>query len=270
MIDRIHFISGLPRSGSTLLSALLRQNPRFTAAISSPVYRICGSVHDTTMHIDFKDMFDEERRAVMLRGIFNSYYGAVSDKLVFDTNRSWTARLPLLGRLYPQSRVICCVRDIGWIIDSFEKVFAKNPLDIPKMFSGQPAGSVYARSEIMMNITTGVVGLPWSNLREAWFGSETNRLIVIPYDNLAKHPQRTLERLYQELNEPLFEHDLNHLDYDEPQYDADAGMPGLHKVRPRVEFQAREPIIPPDLFKKYESTHFWDKPELNPRHIKII
>jgi hypothetical protein len=33
----IHFISGLPRSGSTLLAASLRQNPRFHAGISSPV-----------------------------------------------------------------------------------------------------------------------------------------------------------------------------------------------------------------------------------------
>ncbi len=33
----IHFISGLPRSGSTLLSAILRQNPRFHAMMTSPV-----------------------------------------------------------------------------------------------------------------------------------------------------------------------------------------------------------------------------------------
>ncbi|MEG3906006.1 sulfotransferase [Microcoleus sp. B4-C5] len=32
-----HFISGLPRSGSTLLAALLRQNPRFHSAMTSPV-----------------------------------------------------------------------------------------------------------------------------------------------------------------------------------------------------------------------------------------
>jgi len=32
-----HFISGLPRSGSTLLSAILRQNPRFYAGMTSPV-----------------------------------------------------------------------------------------------------------------------------------------------------------------------------------------------------------------------------------------
>jgi len=34
---KAHFISGLPRSGSTLLAALLRQNPRFHAAMTIPV-----------------------------------------------------------------------------------------------------------------------------------------------------------------------------------------------------------------------------------------
>ncbi|MEG5055281.1 MULTISPECIES: sulfotransferase [unclassified Microcoleus] len=34
---KAHFISGLPRSGSTLLAALLRQNPRFHSAMTSPV-----------------------------------------------------------------------------------------------------------------------------------------------------------------------------------------------------------------------------------------
>ena len=37
MDQGIHFISGLPRSGSTLLAAILRQNPRFHAGMSSPV-----------------------------------------------------------------------------------------------------------------------------------------------------------------------------------------------------------------------------------------
>ena len=36
-MSTIHFISGLPRSGSTLLAGLLRQNPRFAAAMTGPV-----------------------------------------------------------------------------------------------------------------------------------------------------------------------------------------------------------------------------------------
>ena len=36
-MKQLHFISGLPRSGSTLLAGILRQNPQFHAAMSSPV-----------------------------------------------------------------------------------------------------------------------------------------------------------------------------------------------------------------------------------------
>ncbi|EUA91313.1 sulfotransferase [Mycobacterium ulcerans] len=42
----IHFISGLPRSGSTLLAALLRQNPRFQAGMSGPLAGLFGALLD--------------------------------------------------------------------------------------------------------------------------------------------------------------------------------------------------------------------------------
>jgi sulfotransferase len=40
----IHFISGLPRSGSTLLAALLNQNPQFQANMSGPVAGMVGAL----------------------------------------------------------------------------------------------------------------------------------------------------------------------------------------------------------------------------------
>lgn len=52
-----HFISGLPRSGSTLLAAILRQNPRFLAATTSPV----GEVHDE-VGLDLIAGFHSRRR----------------------------------------------------------------------------------------------------------------------------------------------------------------------------------------------------------------
>ena len=36
----IHFISGLPRSGSGLLAAILQQNPRLTASFQSPIGQV--------------------------------------------------------------------------------------------------------------------------------------------------------------------------------------------------------------------------------------
>ena len=40
----IHLISGLPRSGSTLLAALLRQNPAVHAGVTSPVFPMVGAM----------------------------------------------------------------------------------------------------------------------------------------------------------------------------------------------------------------------------------
>jgi len=44
MLQTFHFIAGLPRSGSTLLAALLRQNPRFQAGMTSPVGALFAGV----------------------------------------------------------------------------------------------------------------------------------------------------------------------------------------------------------------------------------
>src|ERR1700753_2342600 len=87
---RVHFISGLPRSGSTLLSALLRQNPRFCAGMSSPLAPLCVTLHQKMGTGEFSLFFDEGRRLAMLRGLFDAYYSqATAGQLVFDTNRSW-------------------------------------------------------------------------------------------------------------------------------------------------------------------------------------
>ena len=122
----VHFISGLPRSGSTLLSAILRQNPRFSAGVTSPLLSLCTALHQKMANTEFSVFFDEPRRASMLRGLFQTYYAHLPrDCVIFDTNRSWTGRVPLLASLYPKSRIICCVREIGWILDSIEGLWAR-------------------------------------------------------------------------------------------------------------------------------------------------
>jgi sulfotransferase len=271
MITAAHFISGLPRSGSTLLAALLRQNPRFRAGMTSPMAAFCGLLHQRMCVGEFAVFFDEERRASMLRGLLDAYYGHLAPgQVVFDTNRSWTGRVSLLATLYPQSRVICCVREVGWILDSIERLRAQNPLHLSKMFNTQASTTVYTRAEALMNSEKGMIGLAWSMLREAWYGDEARRLIVIPYDSLVKKPEQTLRKLYAQLEETPFEHDLEHVSYEEPDYDAGLGMPGLHTVRPVVRHEPRKTCIPPDLFGKYANTNFWAHYELNTRGVTVL
>jgi sulfotransferase len=206
-----------------------------------------------------------------LMGALDGYYADSSEgRVVFDTNRTWTGRLPLLGELYPRSRVICCVREVGWIVDSMERMLAKNPLQLSRVFKFQPGASVYARTDVLMNQESGLIGLAWNNLREAWFGDQADRLIVVRYEHLAAEPDCTMRRLYTALDEPLFEHDFDNVAYDEPDHDAMLGMTGLHSVKRKVAYLRRQPGIPLDVFSRLGSANFWLKPGLNPRGVTII
>lgn len=73
--NSVHFISGLPRSGSTLLSAILRQNPQFCARMSSPVASLLGSVlPKMSGKSEYASFFTDERRRRVLESLFNAYH----------------------------------------------------------------------------------------------------------------------------------------------------------------------------------------------------
>lgn len=129
MSQRVHFISGLPRSGSTLLAGILRQNPDFQAAMSSPVAALMNAtLEQTGAGNEFAPFFDEARRKVLCRALFDAYYKRESGKrVIFDTNRVWTARLHQLVELFDDFKVICRVRNPAWVMDSFERIYRKNP-----------------------------------------------------------------------------------------------------------------------------------------------
>ena len=90
--------------------------------------------------------FDAAQRAAVLRGLFENYYHAIHPaRTVFDTSRGWTTRMDLLGRLFPDARVICCVRPIPWIIDSVERLLRRNPFELSKIFGFEQGGTVVRR-----------------------------------------------------------------------------------------------------------------------------
>lgn len=271
MISKIHFISGLPRTGSTLLSAILLQNPLFHAGMTSPMASLIGAAHGQMCGNEFGVFFDDARRKTILRGLFDSYYAGVpAGGVVFDTNRTWTGRVALLGELYPGARIICCVREVGLIIDSLERMLNKNPLQLSHIFNYKPGYSIYSRADALMNIETGLIGRALGNFREAWFGAFARMLIVIPYETLAREPEQTMRRLYEELGEEPFAHDFENVVFDNPDYDAAISMPGLHKIRNKVEYLERPPIIPPDIFTKYGAANFWQQPKQNVRGVKLF
>ncbi|HUN51577.1 MAG TPA: sulfotransferase [Candidatus Sulfotelmatobacter sp.] len=267
----IHFISGLPRSGSTLLAALLRQNPRFHTRMSGPVAGWFGTMLNEMSGRNEYEVFisDAQRRAV-LRGLFEGYYHDVHPhKVVFDTNRSWCTRLPALAELYPDAKVICCVRHVGWIMDSIERLVRRNRFRVSRMFNFDSGGTVYSRIGGLAE-PSGLVGFSLNAVREAYYGEQSDRLLLVTYESLSRSPAAVLDAVYGFIGEPPFVHDFDHLAYDEAEFDDRLGMPGLHSVAAKVCHTERQPLLPPDLFARFVNDAFWTDPRLNVRKVKVV
>src|SRR5204862_8314183 len=142
----------------------------------------------------------------------------------------------------PSSRVICCVRNPAWIVDSVERAVQQNPLVAPKMF-GNELTTVYHRADVITN--SHFFGPSLKGLKQAWFGEHAHLLIALRYESLVNDPAQVISSLYDLLGEERFDHDFEHVEYDEPEFDARLGMPGFHRISGKVAAQTRETILPP-------------------------
>lgn len=251
------FISGLPRSGSTLLSAILCQNPEFYADISSPVQGLIGATINVITGSESNHLIDEDRRKSLLRALFNAYYDAVEPPTVFDTSRGWTAKTSLLKSLFPQTKIICCVRDLFWILDSFERIAAKNSLWNASLTDDESCQTVTTRCDALMDVKKeGQVVKPYYFLEEGML-LNSDMIMLVEYESLCKKPESVMRELYNFIGKPYFNHDFKNVEYDNEVYDKALNMKSLHTVRKEVSWVERPSILPKSVWDKYSGKEFW-------------
>ena len=256
MDKKYHCITGLPRSGSTLLSSILKQNPAFHASISDS---LCGLVGNTISSCQrgpgMKHEVPLEKRRNIIKHLIDGFYYDTDKPVIFNTNRSWTFVTNVVKDLLPDAKMIVCVRDINWIVDSFELAQRKNPFNISSIFPGGHAGNVYTRSNVLMN-DDGIVGNPYMGIKQALAGPEKNMLYILEYEHLTKNPEQALRSIYEFINEPYFKHDFDNVEGSWDEYDEEIGIK-LHTVKKKVEFVPRQHILPPDILNRYKNMEFW-------------
>lgn len=239
------------------MSAILKQNPRFTAGMTSPVSGIFRAMENATSgHQETGVFLSDRQRDVMLRGIVATYYDDPTE-VVFDTSRMWSARIPVLARLFPEAKIIACVREIGWILDSFEALYRRNGMRPSAIYDWDTSGTVYSRMSALAG-PGGVVGYAINALQEGVASAESaGRLMLIDYDALCQEPEWMLRAVYEFVEELWFEHDFANVAYEAGEFDKALGAEGLHTVKGGVRWQPRKTILPQGLFDQYNGPNFW-------------
>jgi sulfotransferase len=121
-------VTGLPRSGSTLLCQLLAQHPDvYCEGHSSPLCNLLlglrRMVSDDQFFLAQLDNSFERSYSHLtsaLQGFLRGWNQDCGKRVVVDKNRAWLHSIELLLRLEPGARLIVCLRELGQIYGSIE------------------------------------------------------------------------------------------------------------------------------------------------------
>lgn len=232
-MNRFVFLSGLPRSGSSLLSALLSQNPNIYAEGNSA---LCQLMWDTSVSLqtDCREQLMANRRYTTQFEVVSAlpylYYSNAKQPIVVDKCRSWTmpANLQMITSfITPDPRIIVLTRDIDEIVESFRSLYERNGLLL------QADVLMAEGSEPLMRSLDGVNYA--RSLDNGWF-------LFVDYADLVEDAAGQMERIYEFICEPQFSHDFDNIVPLHTEDDSVYGLAGMHDVRPSVGLRRKEVV----------------------------
>ncbi len=204
-----HVISGLPRSGSTLLCNILNQNPEFYAGSTSPLPEICsGFVNIISNSMEIKACLVNDSEATqkrlqgMIMGLIVEWYADKQDKVIFDKSRGWPFSSTLLRSVFENIKMIVTVRDLRSVFGSIEKQHQKTPIFDQAMNPIQK--TITSRADSMMS-PEGIIGQCVHGVEDVMMRKPDN-VFVLQYESFTVDPATKIKELYNFLGLPHFEH----------------------------------------------------------------
>lgn len=222
-------LSGLPRSGSTLLSAILSQNPEIHSEGNSAVCQLMWDMQ-VSCETTAREQLQANRRTTdqdaLVASIPAIYYRNVKAMHIVDKCRSWTLpdNMAMLRRyITDDPKVIVLTRPLDEIVASFVRLREANGWNEPE------AGLLDPMSEPIMRSQFGVDHARATNSGEFLF---------IEYADLISDTVAALNSIYEFCGFEPFTHDLDNIVNKHPEDDTVYGLKGMHDVRPTIGVRA--------------------------------
>lgn len=249
MIKQLHFLSGIPRSGSTVLAAILNQNPMTHVSTTSGLVHALDGLANTWHSAGLlnENDLDRTKLAQTMRGVIDAFYEDASAPIIIDKSRGWpiaqimAAMSQVLGK---QPKIIATVRSVPDCAASFIRIAKPENLD-EFMYSGQ----------LMDHLRAAYISL------EDGYNAAPENFLFIEYEDLLADPKAQLARIHAFLELPDFAYNFDNIDGSSVAEDDENlhGHAGMHDVKPKLEAQHKQD--PKDLLKSHYGSfcqpEFW-------------
>jgi sulfotransferase len=269
MKKKYYFMAGLPRSGSTMLSAILNQNPKFYCGPSSPVVPTMLALENSLSNDELFLAYPKyDFGKNLISSVLDHYYSDIEKPIIIEKNRSWINRVNYIQGYFDiqTPKILYPVRDVSEILASFISMIKRNPtivnnrlnfIDQTLVQQGMP---ITDENRCRLIAGPGILGQSFDGLKKALSEGYRANIHFIEYKDLVNNPRETMKKVYEFLGEPMYNHDYKNLKNVHQEDDANIyGFTDMHEVRPEVKSTSLPPedVLPKIVLDSVSGAEFW-------------
>lgn len=266
MAEKIFFQSSMPRALSTVFQNILAQNPDFYVTPTSGLLELFfGARNNYSTSPEFKAQDSELMKKAwegFCKGAMQGWMNAITDKkYIMDKSRGWGVYKPFLDFFYPNPKIICLVRDLKDIVNSYEKIYRKSQHGHDPIRNDLTAQgtTVHKRVDEWMH-PKNTIGRAAERIFEMIRQGYDDKILFVKAEDLCLYPENQMIRVYEYLGIEYYKHDFDNIEQVTQEDDAVYGLgDGLHTIRTRLEMKPSDAksILGADICDYLHKTYTW-------------
>ncbi len=240
MVKKIFYNSSLPRSGSTIIQNILAQNPEIYPTPTSGIFEMLNSIRSIYSNSpEFRaqdNQLMEKGYIGLLKSSIYSFYNEITDRpYVIDKCRGWSMEYKFIDFFEPNPKIICMVRDLRAIYSSMEKKFRKNPQRELNVTNWEKLEGTTTDKRITSWSNSVPIAPSLDRLYQVLLEGLHEKILFIRYEDLCKNPDEQMEKIYEYLELPFFQHDFEFIEQFTQEDDKIYGVFGDHVIKNNLE-----------------------------------
>ena len=263
------FLSGMQRSGATILSQILNQNPDIWVTPASPLFRMMVTQSQSHNELENKDYNTSAKIDNVIATIPHAFYQDKSAKYIIDKNLNWPSPLGveiITKYITKNVKFICPVRNVLDVLTSFDTIVNAHPDSKNNIMDEQVLAAIDAdkpladrRADYLMQDNKDV-SLSLNFMKHAAIPEYRHLFHFVEYDDFVNDPKKEINKIYDFLEIEKYNHEFENIkDVSGISKISVTGIKNLHTIRPTVQKISRRPedVFLPETIKRYSGLEFW-------------
>ena len=218
----------MPRSGNTLFTSIINQNPEIVVTANSITLEIMKELFLLKKIDTFQNFPDEQSLDNVMDEVYNLYYKNWNYKVIIDRGPVCTpGNLKVMRKHFKQPiRCVVIVRDLLDVLASYIKWFETESTSFLNKYK-----TVESKLSFVMNKEGGVAR---ELMSIQYLLQHPEMAVFIKYDDLVQNPEQEIKKVYSFLNIPYYQHRFVNLDQvtvNGIQYNDNAVGNNMHTIR---------------------------------------